>query len=150
MNTVLINLEILGTMEPNIKIGTEGAAVFVVYRPTFMATLARRTWGETRKLNVDRVELCVQHALAQLRGMCRGADAEASEQQRAIEHLSGLLRGATRGMRNLMATYADDVSTSARIRSLVDAIGSEMTNLGLTPAPSPPLGPVGAGGDPTD
>lgn len=145
MNTVLINLEILGTIEANQRVGTEGSATFVVYRPTLGANLTRTLWGETRKLNVDRIELCVSHALAQLRAMCRDPARDGDEQRRAIEHLARHLRSAVGGLRNLMATYSDDVGISARIRSLVDAIANDMVNLGLaSPSIAATTGAIGA------
>jgi hypothetical protein len=134
MNTIHINLEILGTVQTNERVGTEGAAVFVVYKPTLYTTVARRARGETRALNVDRLELCVHHALAQLRGMCHAAHARGAipdDVQRSIDQLARHLTSATGGLVNLMATYSDDVSTSARIRALVEAVATQMLDLGL-------------------
>jgi hypothetical protein len=120
METLLVNLQILATIKQNERLGTEGGTTFEVYRPSMTSSFARRYRGESRGVNVGRLEQCVHHAIALLRS---GGDEHA-----AIERH---LRAAQGGIRNLIMTYTDDVATSARLARLIEAMSTCMAGLGL-------------------
>jgi hypothetical protein len=140
MNTVTINLLILSRVCANERLGTERSATWVIYRPSLTTAVGRWLRGEARSLNIDRLEQCVHHALAQLRSMCRdvptGAlaarDAPPDDRLRAIQQLCRNLGAAVGGLRNLAMTYADDVQTVARLHGLVEAVAGDLINLGLS------------------
>ena len=120
METLLVNLQILATLKQNERLGTEGGTTFEVYRPSMTSSVARRYRGESRGVNVGRLEQCVHHALALLRQ--GGNDNEA-----VTRHL----RPAANGIQNLIMTYADDVATSARLTRLIESISTCMAGSNL-------------------
>jgi len=139
---LLINLQVLSTIDANDRLGTESGATFQVYRPTFYTSVLRRIKGESRALNVDRVEQLIQHALAHLRGLYGGTAAAAAATagnrllgvgggERSGPTLVRHIRAAAEGLHRLTLTYRDDVSTTARIQSLLDDVAIELAELGL-------------------
>jgi hypothetical protein len=143
MQSMLINLSVLGMLNASDRLGTEGAPSFTIFRPSVWTAVSRRLRGETRSLNVDRIEQTVHHGLAQLRALCHARrtsgldvvvrDTRPDDEQRAIGQLCHHLTAAAGGLRNLAMTYSDDIAVSARIRALVEVIATNMLNLGVYP-----------------
>jgi hypothetical protein len=112
----------------------------------------RRLKGETRAVNIDRLEQCVDHGISQLyasfhhldRGhrsdpghalVVAGEPINVAERddRRSLATLVKHLRGAAGGLDNLRATYSEDVGTVARISAMIDSIDQGLTNLELEP-----------------
>jgi hypothetical protein len=140
MNRVAINLHILSTLQPNERLGTEGSTTFDVYKPGLYNSLLRRLRGDTRALNLARLELCVHHAISHMCAMChempRGSTAltlhRASGTHGDVHDVgvtTALLSAAANGLRNLALTYANDVATAAGIHALVELIGYHLQNM---------------------
>lgn len=153
METVLINLEILSTIQCNEKLGSEGSTTFEVYKPGMYNSMARRVRGECRALNVSRLEQCIHHATAHLAALYHelnpptgglevavpGPISGTTSDHHTLQALIRHIRAAAGGLANLQQTYADDVSTAARIKSLTERIQHSLAVLGLITTDEPPV-----------
>lgn len=109
----------------------------------------RRLKGETRAVNIDRLEQCIDHGISQLyasfhhldRGVhgavgalvvaAQHVNLSERDDRRSLATLVKHLRAAAGGLGNLRATYSDDVGTVARISAMIDSIDQGLTNLQL-------------------
>lgn len=127
-------MQILSTLLPSDKLGTEGSTTFDVYKPGAYNSVVRRVRGECRVLNVSRLEQCVHHATAHLAalyyelhpsgpaGLVVAIPSHHVNEERTLRQLVLQIQAAAAGLVNLQQTYVDDVSTAARIKALTDRI----------------------------
>lgn len=146
MNTeterVLKNLTILGSIAQNDKLNTQGDN-FTVYVPTVLRGTLRMWYGESRHMNIVRIQETVRLAITSIRET-KNDNTTIDDlhfvkgiRERQCRRLIESLTKSRIGLRNLQQTYREDTSTMIQIQLLDQEIEDFLSIIETTQIPSP-------------
>ena len=127
---ILCNLTTLGQLKQNDKLQTEGE-VFTIYVPTVMRGMMRFIYGETREVNLRRINDCIQgakdfvtHKMAEFSNesamecITFQMKIQRHDQHKMCVRIIEALQQSLQGFENLEETYKDDASLVSRMRNM--------------------------------
>ena len=134
----LRNLTVVSMIKQHDKLITAGDT-FSIHPPTMFRSLYRRWYGEARDQNMQRLHEMVHTActhVGQMNDTCTTVECtDASSRVQVVQgqlrrvRLIQALRGAQRGLTNMIDTYTDDTSFQVRLRLLVQKIEDFVTSI---------------------
>jgi hypothetical protein len=125
MERTMRNLGVLASLKQNDKLMTS-SDIFCIYEPTVMRSLWRLVTGESRELNVQRVQTTLRSAMVTISDTESMEMSDRNHQVKALKsagtRMRTLLRKALQGIGNMTITYRDD----AALCSMVSILSNEV------------------------
>ena len=114
VDEVIINLNILSTLDPNKKLNTKEIYLNVEVGNLLLPEFIKRWYrGDDRDEAIKKIDLIINKAISLL------------ENNEIIkEHLDNCIKG----IENLKETYSQDIQTKARLDTIIEKITNSITN----------------------
>lgn len=129
------NLKIVSTLKANQKLNTSQVR-FTVQENTSFSGVIRLWHGEDRNINIARVSALFNVTMLRCEVL-----ALTSKHSSTHIRLMQLIREATGGLRELIATYREDITSVSHIEVLIENVDSFMAKDGQAPSTQEPSVP---------
>lgn len=117
----IINMKVIGKIQPDVKIDTSSTLFKIYEAPTFMPVWIHRWWAShNRKTDLMRITLLYEEVLKIL----DDKDLESNTKTQLVT----TLRESITGLQNLKGTYQEDATCVSSIEYIIELINGKIAN----------------------
>jgi hypothetical protein len=113
---IIVNLIVLGKLDTGMKLNTRSKD-FVIDDYNWYQGISRLWRRDDRSVTTDKISQLVKETAETIEFIQKN-----NEESITIEKLDGYIEGAIKGLNNLMTTYADDVTTCAKLEVEIETL----------------------------